>query len=164
MSQFDSGNAKNDFDYYRIIILFVSMEFKILLYIVGAAIYIVYRQYQKLQKEALKRKASLEQSMPAERMVQDQSAVKPVTKPTEVKSKSVRPFASARQALKPKSPSPQPFFETPEHYKPVFDVSKEQSELLPKAAISTDSEHYNQEQIDIRKLILYSELLKRPAW
>ncbi|MEO8150881.1 MAG: hypothetical protein ABI723_24825 [Bacteroidia bacterium] len=142
------------------------MEFKILIYIIGAVIYFVYKQFQKLQREAVKRQAQLTGEM------------KPFIQPVAVEiQKPLQRVKSERQELDTESArvraqnkmrsskTPKPFFEKPEHVISVFTDPKYNTPGSTGIAVSSPlSENILPEEIDIRKMILYSELLRHPAW
>ena len=142
------------------------MEFKILIYLIGAVIYLVFKQYQKLQKEALKRKTLLQDEMTLNPKPFVPEVIKPVQKVKVERQQMDAESARLREQKRMRSAkTPKPFFETPEHYIPALNDKGSFGQVSTSAAvISSSDEKYIHEEIDIRKMILYSELLKRPAW
>lgn len=142
------------------------MEFKVIIYLIGGVLYFVYKQYEKLQKEAVSRKAKLE------------GEIKPYVQPAAVEiQKPLQRVKSERQQLDAESArlrelnkmrsakTPKPFFDKPEHVNSVFSQSDDSSLASRAMAVTAaQDENFVRDEIDIRKMILYSELLKRPAW
>jgi hypothetical protein len=142
------------------------MEFKILIYLIGAVIYFVFKQYQKLQKEALKRKVLLKDEITLNPKPIVPEILKPVQKVKVQRQQMDAESARLRERNKMQSAkTPKPFFETPEHYISSLSDKKNMGQVSASANVLSGSDENNMhEGIDIRKMILYSELLKRPAW
>lgn len=146
------------------------MEFKLLVYLIGGIVYFVYKQYQKLQKEALNRKQELQ---PLEKQVPEPILVE-AAKPTP-RVKAERQQIERENSIKRlqnkmvKQKASKPFFEKPEHVISVFESNSSNSGIFNTAILDDEKGTIGNgkawfDEIEYKKIVLYNVLLNRPTW